>query len=86
MPVLLEGGRLHLGAIIALLVVAAATVMLGRTIKGFEIRVVGAAPRAARFGGFNSNQLILLTFAISGAFSMARRNCCSAPGRSPFDK
>src|SRR5712672_2139813 len=49
-PVLIEGGRLHLGAIIALL-------------------VVGAAPRAAGFGGFNSNQLILLTFAISGALA-----------------
>src|ERR1700757_1248398 len=68
-PVLIEGGRLHLGAIIALLVVAAATIMLGRTIKGFEIRVVGAAPRAARFGGFNANQLVLLTFAISGALA-----------------
>jgi ABC-type uncharacterized transport system permease subunit len=68
-PVLIEGGRLHLGAIIALLVVAAATILLGRTIKGFEIRVVGAAPRAAGFGGFNSNQLILLTFAISGALA-----------------
>ena len=54
---------------IALVVVAAAAVLLGRTIKGFEIRVVGAAPRAARFGGFNSNQLILLTFAISGALA-----------------
>ena len=68
-PVLVEGGRLHLGAIIALVVVAAAAVLLGRTIKGFEIRVVGAAPRAARFGGFNSNQLILLTFGISGALA-----------------
>jgi simple sugar transport system permease protein len=68
-PVLVENGRLHLGAIIALLVVAGATVLLGRTIKGFEIRVVGAAPRAARFGGFNANQLILLTFAISGALA-----------------
>src|ERR1700749_340757 len=68
-PVLIEGGRLHLGVIIALLVVAAGAVLLGRTIKGFEIRVVGAAPRAARFGGFNSNQLILLTFAISGALA-----------------
>ena len=68
-PILIQGGRLHLGAVIALLVVAAAAVLLGRTIKGFEIRVVGAAPRAARFGGFNSNQLILLTFAISGALA-----------------
>ena len=68
-PVLIEGGRLHLGAVIVLLVVAATAVMLGRTIKGFEIRVVGAAPRAARFGGFNANQLILLTFAVSGALA-----------------
>src|SRR5260221_4058211 len=68
-PLLIEGGRLHAGALIALLVVVIAAVMLGRTIKGFEIRVVGAAPRAARFGGFNSNQLILLTFAISGALA-----------------
>jgi len=68
-PVLVEGGRLHLGAVIALAVVIVAAVLLGRTIKGFEIRVVGAAPRAARFGGFNANQLILLTFAISGALA-----------------
>jgi general nucleoside transport system permease protein len=68
-PILIDGGRLHWGAIITLLVVAAATILLSRMIKGFEIRVVGAAPRAARFGGFNSNQLILLTFAISGALA-----------------
>src|ERR1700720_2612354 len=68
-PILVEGGRLHLGALITLLVVAAAAVLLGRTIKGFEIRVVGAAPRAARFGGVNSNQLIHLTFPISGALA-----------------
>jgi general nucleoside transport system permease protein len=68
-PILIEGGRLHLGAIITLVAVLAAAILLGRMIKGFEIRVVGAAPRAARFGGFNSNQLILLTFAISGALA-----------------
>src|SRR5579864_3266862 len=68
-PNLIDGGRLHLGAIFVVLVVLAAAVLLGRTIKGFEIRVVGAAPRAARFGGFNADQLILLTFAISGALA-----------------
>src|SRR5580704_12663848 len=61
-PLIVEGSRLHYGAVIALLVVIGATILLGRTIRGFEIRVVGAAPRAARFGGFNANQLILLTF------------------------
>src|ERR1700760_2916243 len=68
-PLLISGGRLHLGGIFAVVVVIAAAILLGRMIKGFEIRVVGAAPRAARFGGFNSKQLILLTFAISGALS-----------------
>ena len=68
-PLLIEGGRLHLGSIITLFIVAAAAILLGRTIKGFEIRVVGAAPRAARFGGFNTNQLIILTFAVSGALA-----------------
>ena len=68
-PLLIEGGRLHYGALIALVVVAVAAILLRRTIKGFEIRVVGAAPRAARFGGFNSNQLVMLTFAISGALA-----------------
>ena len=68
-PLLIEGSRLHAGAIAALIVVALATVMLGRTIKGFEIRVVGAAPKAARFAGFNSNQLVVFTFAVSGALA-----------------
>src|SRR5258707_2501269 len=68
-PVLIEGGRLHLGAVITLLVVAAATVLLGRTIKGFEIRVVGAAPRAARFGGFHSDQFILPDVGVSRALA-----------------
>src|SRR5215212_5074973 len=69
MPLLIEGSRLHAGAIVALVAVVLTAIMLGRTIKGFEIRVVGAAPRAARFGGFNSNQLIILTFAVSGALA-----------------
>src|SRR5438309_6895479 len=68
-PILIEGGRLHLGAVIALVVVAGAAVLLGKTTKGFEIRGVGAAPRAARFGGFNSNQSMLLTSVLLGALA-----------------
>ena len=69
MPTLVEGSRLHAGALVALIVVIGAAVLLGRTIKGFEIRVVGAAPKAARFAGFNANQLVLFTFAVSGALA-----------------
>lgn len=68
-PILIEGSRVHLGAVIALVVVAVASIMLGRTIKGFEIRVVGAAPKAARFAGFNANRLVIFTFLISGALA-----------------
>jgi simple sugar transport system permease protein len=68
-PTLIEGSRLHYGAVFALIVVAAGAVLLGRSIKGFEIRVVGVAPKAARFGGFDADRLVLLTFAISGALA-----------------
>jgi simple sugar transport system permease protein len=68
-PNLIEGSRLHLGAIFALVVVVAAAIMLGRTLKGFEIRLVGAAPKAARFAGFNADRLTLLVFAVSGALA-----------------
>src|SRR2546421_5381855 len=38
-PLLIEGSRLHLGALIALVAVVIAWIMLRRTIKGFEIRL-----------------------------------------------
>ena len=68
-PILIEGTRLHLGALAALAVVAVASIALSRTIKGFEIKVVGAAPRAARFAGFSADRLVILTFLISGALA-----------------
>jgi general nucleoside transport system permease protein len=69
MPILVEGSRLHLGAVVAVLVVIVAAVVIGRTLKGFEIRLVGAAPRAARFAGFRDDRLVLLTFLVSGALA-----------------
>lgn len=68
-PTLFDGSRVHLGCVITLVVVAVAAVMLGRSIKGFEIRVVGAAPKAARFAGFNADRLVIFTFMISGALA-----------------
>jgi general nucleoside transport system permease protein len=68
-PLLLEGGRLNLGTPIALLVVVLAAVLLGRTLKGVEIRLVGEAPRAARFAGFDTKRLTLTVFAISGGLA-----------------
>jgi ABC-type uncharacterized transport system permease subunit len=68
-PTLIEGSRLHAGAILALILVMLASVMLGRTLKGFEIRTVGAAPKAAAFAGFDANRTVLFCFAVSGALA-----------------
>jgi general nucleoside transport system permease protein len=69
MPLLIAGTRLHAGALIAVAAVVLAAVLLGRTLKGFEIKVAGAAPRAAKFAGFDAGGLTILTFAISGALA-----------------
>jgi len=68
-PTLLDGSRLHAGCLISLIVVALASLLLGRTIMGFEIRLVGSAPKAARIAGFSANQLTVVTFLISGALA-----------------
>jgi simple sugar transport system permease protein len=68
-PILIEGSRLHAGALIALAAAGVTALVLGRTIKGFEIKVVGSAPKAARFAGFDADQLTILTFLVSGALA-----------------
>jgi simple sugar transport system permease protein len=66
---LVETGRLHVGALLMLVVVIAGAVVMGRTLKGFEVRLVGEAPRAARFAGFDDKRLTLTVFALSGALA-----------------
>jgi ABC-type uncharacterized transport system permease subunit len=67
LPLLVEGGRLHFGVVLTLLAVVAAAVVLSRTLFGFKVRLIGNAPRAARFAGFDERRLTLAVFAISGA-------------------
>ncbi|MGY6550214.1 MAG: ABC transporter permease [Roseinatronobacter sp.] len=69
LPLLFDGGRMNLGSVIALAVVAVAAVVMARTLKGFEIRLVGQAPRAARFAGFSEARLTIMVFAVSGALA-----------------
>jgi ABC-type uncharacterized transport system permease subunit len=68
-PLLFGEGRLNLGTPIMLLVVAVAAVVAARTLKGFEIRLVGEAPRAARFAGFSEARLTWTVFAIAGGLA-----------------
>ncbi len=69
LPSLVDGGRLHVGVIIAVVVVLAAWFIFSRTLFGFGIRVSGEAPKAARFAGFGANRLVIAAFAISGGLA-----------------
>lgn len=68
-PLLMEGGRLNIGTPITLAVVCLIAFMMARTLKGFEIRLVGEAPKAALFAGFSAKRLTWVVFAISGALA-----------------
>ena len=62
-------GRVHLGAIFAVVAVAVLFVFMSRTLKGFEIRVSGEAPRAGGFGGFSRPRTVWFCFALSGGLA-----------------
>jgi ABC-type uncharacterized transport system permease subunit len=66
LPYLAEGESLHAGVLVVALALALAGLVLARTLFGFEVRLVGASPRAARFAGFSKGRLTLAVFAISG--------------------
>jgi simple sugar transport system permease protein len=69
MPVLVGGTRLHLGVVLAILAAGAIWVMMGRTMKGFEVRVIGAAPRAGAFAGFSRERTIWFVLLLSGGLA-----------------
>lgn len=64
-----DGGRLHVGLIIALVAMLVAFVLFGRTLFGFAVSASGDAPRAANFAGFNESRITILVFLISGALA-----------------
>ncbi len=71
MPILVSGTRLHLGVLIALLVVLAAWGLLGKSLVGFQLKVVGQAPRAARYAGFSDKALVWLALMLGGGLAGA---------------
>ena len=66
LPILIDETRLNIGWLLALLVVVAGWLLISRHIIGFQIKVIGMAPMAARFAGFKEKRLIWLTLLISG--------------------
>jgi simple sugar transport system permease protein len=63
------GSRLHAGALLALAAVAAAWVVVARSLIGFQVKVVGLAPMAARYAGFSAKRMVWVGFLVSGGLA-----------------
>ena len=70
-PELIAGTGMHWGVLAAFVAVIAAYVIMTRHILGYQIRLAGQAPRAARFGGVNPARLVILCMGVSGTLAGA---------------
>ena len=68
-PVIVDGFRLNVGSALALLAGAAVWWLLARSVIGFQLKVVGLAPRAAQYAGFSSRRSLWTALLISGSLA-----------------
>jgi len=62
-------GRVHIGAILAVVAALVLAFMMAKTLKGFEIRIMGNAPRAGMFSGFSPKKTIWFSMLLSGGLA-----------------
>ncbi|MEC3861831.1 ABC transporter permease [Mesobacterium sp. TK19101] len=66
---LIPNTGMHWGVVAALIAVIFAYVLLSRHIQGFNVRLTGEAPRAARFAGVSPSRIILFCLGMSGVLA-----------------
>ncbi len=69
LPRIVEGRRLHIGFVIALVAAFAVWFVMKKTALGYEMRAVGANAEAARFAGIPVNAVLMKTALISGGLA-----------------
>lgn len=69
LPILIPGTTVHLGIAIALVLPFVFWLVMSRSVFGYQVRVVGSAPNAARHGGFDNNQTVWLSMLIGGCMA-----------------
>ena len=69
LPGLWQHADAHYGAVFAVIAAVIVWFMLSKTLKGFEITVLGQSPRAGRFAGFDAKKMTIFAFAVSGALA-----------------
>jgi len=68
-PELIAGTGAHWGVVAAIIAVLVALILMTRHRVGFDIKLMGVAPRAAAFSGVNTNRMVVLCLAISGGLA-----------------
>lgn len=68
-PTLIDRSRLHLGFVVALVVIGVSWYVLARTAAGLRLRAAGLSPHGARFAGINVSRTLLGAALISGAIA-----------------
>ncbi|MEA2608717.1 MAG: ral nucleoside transport system permease protein [Chloroflexota bacterium] len=63
------GLTVHLGLVFGLIAAGIVWVVLERTRWGYEIRLIGDSPKAARYAGIDIARNVIVVFAISGALA-----------------
>ncbi|RMA43842.1 ABC transporter permease [Rhodophyticola porphyridii] len=66
---LVAGTGMHWGVVAAFIAVIFSYVLLNRHLMGYQIKLAGQAPRAAKFAGVNPTRLIVLCLGVSGALA-----------------
>ena len=61
--------RLHLGALIAVILAVVVYILLWRTTLGYQIRAVGQNPDASRYAGIDVKKQVVMALLLSGAFA-----------------
>jgi simple sugar transport system permease protein len=66
-PLLLEGSRVNASVFITVLAVPVVWVFMTRSFAGFQLRVAGLAPNAARYAGFSPRRSVWIALLAGGA-------------------
>ncbi len=66
---IISGWGIHWGVVAAFIAVIFAYVLLARHVLGFQIKLTGESPRAAKFAGVNPTRLVVVCLGLSGALA-----------------
>ena len=65
----IPGTSISYATLVTIAIAIVLAVVLAKTLKGFEIRVMGESPRAGSFAGFSSRKLTIFAFALAGGLA-----------------